>query len=111
MCGIVGYLDKSGASTRLGPLLLGMLGALDRRGPDSAGVAVWGAPADGMIVRIALRDTSVTRARASAIVKRAQAVGRVSKVTTQGPYVRFELAKGDPRDLARALEVDRDVEI
>src|SRR4051812_46980613 len=45
MCGIVGYLDKRGqpaAST--GRLVLSMLEALARRGPDGAGVALLGAP-------------------------------------------------------------------
>ena len=38
MCGIVGYLDKTdGGQGRLGETILGMLQALECRGPDSAG--------------------------------------------------------------------------
>ena len=44
MCGIVGYLDRSGSasSAPIGSILLGMLKSLDCRGPDSAGVAIFG---------------------------------------------------------------------
>jgi glutamate synthase domain-containing protein 1 len=47
MCGIVGFLDKRGGHDRpVGRTLLAMLQALGCRGPDSAGVAVFGAPAE-----------------------------------------------------------------
>ncbi|HEV2949392.1 MAG TPA: hypothetical protein VGX70_18600 [Gemmataceae bacterium] len=47
MCGIVGYLDKkSDPEYPIGRTLLGMLQALSCRGPDSAGVALFGAPSD-----------------------------------------------------------------
>ncbi len=44
MCGIVGYLNRSGsgAGAPIGSILLGMLKSLDCRGPDSAGVAIFG---------------------------------------------------------------------
>jgi glutamate synthase domain-containing protein 1 len=44
MCGIVGYLNRSGsgAAAPIGSILLGMLKSLDCRGPDSAGVAIFG---------------------------------------------------------------------
>ena len=43
MCGIVGFLDKLGRTERpLGQTLLAMLEALGCRGPDSAGVAIFG---------------------------------------------------------------------
>ena len=44
MCGIVGFLDRSGsgAAAPVGSILLGMLKSLDCRGPDSAGVAIFG---------------------------------------------------------------------
>lgn len=44
MCGIVGYLNRSGSgsSAPIGSILLGMLKSLDCRGPDSAGVAIFG---------------------------------------------------------------------
>jgi glutamate synthase domain-containing protein 1 len=47
MCGIIGFLDKRGGHDRpIGRALLAMLQALSCRGPDSAGVALFGPPAD-----------------------------------------------------------------
>jgi len=46
MCGIIGYWDKDGdAEALLGSTLLNMLEALACRGPDSAGVALFGVAA------------------------------------------------------------------
>jgi glutamate synthase domain-containing protein 1 len=46
MCGIVGYLDKRDRTdSPVGGTLLAMLQALSCRGPDSAGVALFGRPA------------------------------------------------------------------
>lgn len=42
MCGIAGYLDKKSASAPVGNVLLHMLEALSQRGPDSAGLALFG---------------------------------------------------------------------
>ncbi|HLJ96748.1 MAG TPA: hypothetical protein VKU02_26480 [Gemmataceae bacterium] len=47
MCGIVGFLEKRAAPSRpLGRTLLTMLQALSCRGPDSAGVALFGPPGE-----------------------------------------------------------------
>ncbi len=47
MCGIVGFLDKRGGTRHpVGRTLLAMLEALACRGPDSAGVAIFGPPQD-----------------------------------------------------------------
>src|SRR6266404_4653358 len=47
MCGIVGVLNKGSEQKRfLGRTLLSMLQALSCRGPDSAGVALFGPPAE-----------------------------------------------------------------
>lgn len=53
MCGIAGFLQKDPASTpRAADALLAMLLALNRRGPDSAGVALYGPRReDGFAVR------------------------------------------------------------
>ena len=54
MCGIVGFLDKRGERHQpIGRTLLGMLQALSCRGPDSAGVAVFG-PSSDWHLRIAV---------------------------------------------------------
>lgn len=102
MCGIVGYFDKSGAARPIGATLLSMLGALGRRGPDSAGVAVWGEPADGVVVRVALPEGADGRE----LLARARRLGRVTRSSAVGPFLRFEMAKVDVGDLVAALERD-----
>lgn len=53
MCGIAGFLQKDPTSEpRAADVLLEMLFALNRRGPDSAGVALYGPPhEDGFVLR------------------------------------------------------------
>ncbi len=60
MCGIAGYLDKSGnEQAAVGQTIFKMLEALARRGPDSAGVAIFGPELDGdLVLRVKLGDTS-----------------------------------------------------
>jgi glutamate synthase domain-containing protein 1 len=64
MCGIVGFLDKHEQTDYpLGRTLLGMLQALSCRGPDSAGVALFGQRTD-MRLRLSVpasvdRDTAI----------------------------------------------------
>ncbi len=47
MCGIAGYLDKKSGQAPVGKTLLLMLEALGQRGPDSAGLALFGAAVPG----------------------------------------------------------------
>ncbi len=54
VCGIVGFLDKRGGPEPLGGTLLSLLGALSCRGPDSAGVAVYGPPQANWLARVVL---------------------------------------------------------
>ena len=57
MCGIVGFLDKRGGTERpMGQTLLAMLEALACRGPDSAGVALFGPPQPCWIVQVKLPE-------------------------------------------------------
>jgi glutamate synthase domain-containing protein 1 len=76
MCGIIGFLDKRGGHDRpVGRTLLAMLQALSCRGPDSAGVALFGPPGDWRLrlsapagwsddaVSTALRELSVAVVR------------------------------------------------
>ena len=136
MCGIVGYLDKSGsAAAAVGGQVLRMLEALACRGPDSAGVALWGPESDRLIVRIKIipgetggstgpslppdaarmpaRDRSgAAGARVSALDHIARRFGRVRARTIQGALVRLEIATAQPVELARAIEsIDADVEV
>ena len=58
MCGIMGYFDKTGArDAELGATMLKMLNALGRRGPDSAGIALYADHPDGThLIRVKLGD-------------------------------------------------------
>jgi methylamine---glutamate N-methyltransferase subunit A len=48
MCGIVGlFLKDKGLEPKLGAMLSDMLVIMTDRGPDSAGIAIYGAPSDG----------------------------------------------------------------
>ena len=50
MCGIVGFLDKTqNSNAPVGKTILAMLTALGVRGPDSAGVALYGPPENGRV--------------------------------------------------------------
>jgi len=72
MCGIVGYLDKTGQhSSKLGSALLQMLNALGRRGPDSAGVALY-TPRDdeAHLLRVKLGNQGDFAARAAEVARR-----------------------------------------
>jgi glutamate synthase domain-containing protein 1 len=111
MCGIVGSLDKSGASRPVGATLLAMLTALGRRGPDSAGVAVWGQGSEDVTVRVALPDGADLDTRARDVVRRARALGRVRTVARQGPFLRLEIAGVAPEQLVAALERGGAVEV
>ena len=76
MCGIVGYLNRSGsgAAAPIGSILLGMLKSLDCRGPDSAGVAIFGPTrTPNLKLRVKLNgasDLSDSADRARGIVSR-----------------------------------------
>src|SRR5438132_1309856 len=129
MCGIVGYLNKSGAQAAVGERLFAMLGALACRGPDSSGVAIWGPASRGLIVRVktaapgetgagvgvegraerrrpepgARRDPNQT-ARVPAPDDIAHRFERVRARARPGALVRLEIATADPTELARAIE-------
>jgi len=112
MCGIVGFFDKSGGPAPVGAAVLAMLTALSCRGPDSAGIALWGAEADGVVVRVNPGDGADTEARRREIVRRVSRLGRVRVSAAQGSLLRLVVAKAEPAELALAIEaVAPDVEV
>jgi glutamate synthase domain-containing protein 1 len=112
MCGIVGYFEKAEAGGRIGSTVLTMLTALGRRGPDSAGVAVWGRGGGGIIVRVKLAEGDRAEAREREVLRRARRLGRVERAGTQGGLLCFEIAKADAGELAREIEaVDPAIEV
>jgi glutamate synthase domain-containing protein 1 len=114
MCGIVGYLDKIGAEGgNVGSVLLGMLNALACRGPDSAGVALFGARQSGQFVaQVKLGDNGNGTARAGEVKLIAEKFGG-REFRQTGAYLRFVF--GETEDLKPFITgvegAGRDVEV
>lgn len=107
MCGIVGYLDKRGdLSAPVGQVILAMLSALGRRGPDSAGAALYGEPGGGhLVVRVKLGEAGELADRAGACLTAAREVAAVKESSSIGPILRLVLTGvEEPRAVERALE-------
>lgn len=104
MCGIAGYLDKSGDETApVGRILLQMLRALGLRGPDSAGMALFGPESEGWIFRIKVGETCADPATVERIVAEAGAVAEVQGQRVIGPTLRLSLAASLPVTEVAAL--------
>ena len=114
MCGIVGYLDKIGAEGgNVGSVLLGMLNALACRGPDSAGVALFGARQSGQFVaQVKLGDNGNGTARAGEVKIIAEKFGG-REFTQTGAYLRFVFGETDDlKPFITGVEgAGRDVEV
>ena len=89
MCGIVGFLDKTKSRTTVGKIVLQMLNALGARGPDSAGVALYGQKKDkGMVVQIKLGKQK----EATFIVEQLEEFGSISEVKIVAEYLRLVIS-------------------
>ncbi len=114
MCGIIGYFDKTGAETQpLGEILLGMLNALACRGPDSAGVALYGtAQPNQLIARVKLGNNGGSAERTREIETLARRFG-AHEFAQNGDYLRFTFPeKSDLRPFLSSIEsVAPDVEM
>ncbi len=104
MCGIAGILFKD--SSRVGPVgrtMIEMLQALNRRGPDSAGVALYGPAEAGYRLRARLQANGngrVERAREAI-----EALATVSELTpTPGGFSATVGYEGDLGELADRVE-------
>ena len=124
MCGIVGYLDKTNNElAEIGQIIFRMLTALGRRGPDSAGVALYSHVHDGdMVLRVKLgeSDGSATPLERQRFVEKGKQIaeqvasfGPVGEAFTTAEYLRLALDyDGDPRTLERLIEAGgSDVEV
>jgi methylamine---glutamate N-methyltransferase subunit A len=112
VCGIVGFLDKSGALGPVGATLLGMLDALACRGPDSSGVAVWGPAGDGVVAWVKLGSESDARARRGEALRQSRRLARVRRSTLDGSLLRLVVAGVEAGELAGAIEaISPDVEV
>ena len=114
MCGIAGFFDKTDIGrVPAGATLLRMLTALSCRGPDSAGIALWGPGDDGLIVRVKLGDGGDLEARRREVLRRARRATRVRAL--RGRRARSSVSSSrrrSPRSWLRAIEsVAPDVEV
>ena len=114
MCGIVGFFAKDGENAEVGRTILGMLRALGCRGPDSAGVALFGTPDDGRFtVRVKLGESGDLESRARQMAAELDKIPGCTQFSTTSSYARF-LASGetDLKRLAAAIEsLNRDFEV
>jgi len=122
VCGIVGVFYKgAGATGPVGQLLSDMCDLLFRRGPDSAGVALYGSPLDqGLIVRVDL-DREDLDTGADETVAAVSAFTAVKEWTRTSRSVRLVVAddvEGKLADLieervgsARVFSVGRSMEV
>lgn len=115
MCGIVGFWDKSNdESESLGRIILKMLDALDRRGPDSAGVALYSSPENGdLVLKIKLGDHGPFERKCQQVTERAETLGTVREAVVTGPYLRMVLDyQDDPSQLDGLIEAsDEEIEV
>lgn len=105
MCGIVGYLDKTGENQPVGCAILHMLQALGCRGPDSAGVALFGPPHAGdFVVRVKLGDGGDLGGAARSLGQFAGSLG-AHGFESAGAYARFLVGdRNDPREWVPRIE-------
>lgn len=120
MCGIVGYFHKNGDDQPVGSVLLDMLTALARRGPDSAGVALFGPEAKGEICWIKLPEDAAPEESEAIALQRIGATGRALSSRRVGSLVRaiversgtiHELCKHVERDGFEVISLGRRLEL
>src|SRR4051812_39351112 len=106
MCGIVGYLDKTGnRQAPVGAMLLPMLDALGQRGPDSAGVAIFEGDGEGLTLQVKLGEGEHAMRQVDAVLDAAGIASRVTSHRTVGAYLRLQVsACNDVDGLVAAIE-------
>lgn len=93
MCGIVGlFLKDQSLEPQLGALLSDMLITMTDRGPDSAGIAIYGAPTDGK-AKVTLQSAN-PEVDFRGLDKDLAAVGIDASVTVKSTHAVVEIATG-----------------
>lgn len=114
MCGIAGYFSKRDDPEPVGQIMLDMLSSLARRGPDSAGVALYRTEAthrETCWIRLPQEGDQLTHERA--LVAALALVADVGAVDRRAGMIRVELSPGaDPSQIRSAAEaVSPEVEV
>jgi glutamine phosphoribosylpyrophosphate amidotransferase len=112
MCGIVGYLNRSGsgAGAPIGSILLGMLKSLDCRGPDSAGVAIFG-PTRTPNLKLRIKLNGASDLRDSADRARGIVSSRLPVLEADVVHEYLQLLVGPVEDAESVLpRLERDLE-
>ena len=115
MCGIIGFLDKTkNDNATVGQTILTMLTALAVRGPDSAGVALYGPQENGcFIVRVKLGEADGAGEKGISIADGARTFGAVRDVKIITEYLRFVIdLSGETAALTQFIEsLDDTIEV
>ena len=100
MCGIVGYLDRSGSDQApIGDILVQMLTTLSCRGPDSAGVAIYGESQEpNLLLRVKLGERGDFREESAELTERIGGLLPVVEQEVSSEYLRLVLGPvADPK--------------
>lgn len=114
MCGIAGYLDRRSDRAPVGDVLLSMLEALGQRGPDSAGLALFGqSTPQGEVCWIRLPEGRDLEAAALDALGLVASLAEVRRHRISGGMVRIELVRrADVAEFCARVEVrERGLEI
>jgi len=109
MCGIVGlFLKNDDMQPQLGALLSDMLVTMTDRGPDSAGLAVYGAEAEGL--KLTVQSDTPTRAFAGLTEALVAAAGVEIAVEVIDTHAIISLP-AEVEDHVRAVLTERDIRV
>ncbi|MDQ3210736.1 MAG: amidophosphoribosyltransferase [Actinomycetota bacterium] len=103
MCGITGIFYKQRDDGPIGHAMVDMCDQLFRRGPDSAGVALYGRPSDGFVVRVDLDRPDLDDAAAEVVIAAEQATA-LRASSRKARSLRLEVADDADGKLADLIE-------
>lgn len=111
MCGIIAYMDKSGnGNAPVGDILFRMLKTLSCRGPDSAGVALYGpSHAPNWVLRIKLGEQGNFEAKGRLLAEKLNQLAPIVEARVLSEYLRIVMGpilnmKAFPSEVERLAE-------
>lgn len=103
MCGIVGlFLKDKALEPQLGAMLSEMLVSLTDRGPDSAGIAIYGATSDGK-GKVTIQSPSPSQDFAGLDAELSKRIGAPVKMTVRSTHAVLEVPAGKLEAVRSAL--------